>query len=222
MRNPKKNQKRILKNQRPSFRIEKRLVKKGFKIIAGVDEVGVGAWAGPVVAAAVILPLKTRNFTRLGIKDSKQLTAARRKALANKIYQMALDVGVGVVDVAQIDAMGIGSATRVAMEQALRALKKLPQLVLVDGRGIPCSDLPTEAVVKGDVLSISIASASIVAKVVRDEIMAEVGGKLFSEFSFERHKGYGTRLHQKLLKKCGASPWHRQNYRPIRILNSGK
>lgn len=217
-----KNRRTFLKNSHPTFRFEKRLARAGFKVIAGVDEVGVGAWAGPVVAAAVVLPLETRRFTRLGIKDSKKLLPSRRRVLAAKIYELALDVGVGIVDVASIDHLGVGQATRLAMNQALNSLKKKPHLVLVDGRGIPCADLPTQAVVGGDVLSISIASASIIAKVMRDGIMMEVGPKLFPEFSFERHKGYGTRLHQKLLKSCGVSPWHRQNYQPIRALNSGR
>jgi ribonuclease HII len=184
----------------------------GFRFIAGIDEAGRGPLAGPVVSAAVILP---EGADLSGIDDSKKLTPARRKRLYERLYGVARAIGIGVVDVAEIDRVNILQATLHAMTMAVDNLQPRPDHLLIDGLFTIDSDLPQQAITKGDSLSISIAAASIVAKVTRDRMMAQVDG-LFPEFGFSRHKGYPTRTHREAIRRHGCSPIHRRTFRGVR------
>jgi ribonuclease HII len=177
--------------------------------IAGVDEAGRGPWAGPVVAAAVIFFGKPPA----GIHDSKQLTPEFREKLYPKICAAA-HIGVGVLDVEAIDSLNIYHATHAAMSEAVKALPCAPAAVLVDGNRHPKFDMPAEALVSGDTLSLAIAAASIIAKVTRDRIMRELGAS-FSPYGWERNKGYGTREHAIALKLHGVTSHHRRSFRPV-------
>jgi len=184
----------------------------GFKFIAGIDEAGRGPLAGPVVSAAVILP---EGADLSGIDDSKKLTPARRSRLYERLYGVARAIGIGVVDAAEIDRVNILQATLRAMTMAVENLQPRPDHLLIDGLFTIDSDLPQQAITKGDSLSISIAAASIVAKVTRDRMMAQVDG-LFPEFGFSRHKGYPTRTHREAIRRHGCSPIHRRTFRGVR------
>ena len=183
-------------------------------IVAGVDEAGRGSWAGPVVAAAVILPAAVPDGLLTGLNDSKKLTAARREALLGPLKECA-DIGIGAASVAEIERDNILSATYTAMRRALADLDKAPDVALIDGNRVPpglsCTGRP---VVKGDGLSLSIAAASIVAKVTRDRIMASLGAR-YPAFGWERNAGYGTRQHQDGLTAAGITAHHRRTYAPI-------
>ena len=179
--------------------------------VAGLDEVGRGAWAGPLVAAAVVLdPVRVPR----GIADSKTLAPARRTALAEEIGAVAI-VGLGSVEPAEIDAMGLTAANDLAMVRALAALRLRPEAALVDGRRVPHGlDLPAEAVIRGDALSLSIAAASIVAKVARDATMARLAAE-FPDYGWDGSKGYGTARHLDALTRHGPTPHHSRRFRPI-------
>jgi ribonuclease HII len=180
--------------------------------IAGVDEVGRGPLAGPVIAGAVIL-----NPERpiMGVKDSKQLTAPVRERLAAKIQERAIAWALGRAEVEEIDELNIFQASLLAMQRAITALSIVPSLVLVDGKHCPPAPCPIHAVVKGDQKIVAIAAASIVAKVARDAEMVELD-KRYSGYGFEAHKGYPTRMHLAALEKLGPSPIHRRSFRPVR------
>jgi ribonuclease HII len=184
----------------------------GFKFIAGIDEAGRGPLAGPVVSAAVILP---EGADLSGIDDSKKLTPARRSRLYERLYGVARAIGIGVVDAAEIDRVNILQATLRAMAMAVENLQPRPDHLLIDGLFTIDSDLPQQSVIKGDSLSISIAAASIVAKVTRDRMMAQVDS-LFPEFGFSRHKGYPTRTHREAIRCHGCCPIHRRTFRGVR------
>ena len=196
---------------RPDYAFETRLQLETGGRIAGVDEAGRGPWAGPVVAAAVIFDEK--NIPR-GLNDSKKLSEKKREILFEQITQTAL-VGVGLVDVETIDRDNILVATLLAMSQAVKALPSPPAGVLIDGN--KCPDLPWRAktLVKGDQRSLSIAAASIIAKVTRDRIMVQMA-RAFPQYGFERHKGYGTKAHAQALTEHGITPHHRRSFKPIR------
>ena len=183
-------------------------------VVAGVDEAGRGPWAGPVVAAAVILPATVPDGLLAGLNDSKKLTAARREALLGPLKECA-DIGIGAASVAEIERDNILNATYTAMRRALADLDKAPDVALIDGNRVPpglsCTGRP---VVKGDGLSLSIAAASIVAKVTRDRIMASLGAR-YPAFGWERNAGYGTRQHQDGLTAAGITAHHRRTYAPI-------
>ncbi len=185
---------------------------RGFDRIVGVDEVGRGPLAGPVTAAAVILP---EGPLPAGLSDSKALGAARRTALAAEIRACAI-VSVAHAEVAEIDALNILQASLLAMRRALEALPVAPGFALIDGNrippGLPC---PAEAVVKGDARCLSIAAASIVAKVARDAIMADLA-RAFPGYGWERNAGYPTQAHVAALKRLGVSPHHRRSFAPVR------
>lgn len=189
-------------------------------LIAGVDEAGRGPWAGPVVAAAVVLPLGCRL---LGINDSKKLSPQKRRQAFGLILSQAVAVGLGMVDPAGIDSVNILQATFRAMNFALCSLREKPGLIIVDGnRIIPSmpvrlSSIPQKTIVKGDGLSLSIAAASIVAKCFRDSLM-EGYDLEYPGYGFARHKGYGTKEHQLALAKLGPCPIHRRSYAPVRAL----
>jgi ribonuclease HII len=186
----------------------------GIKRIAGIDEAGRGPWAGPVMAAAVILP---PGLKLAGVNDSKKLSPARRERLATDIKAAALSWAVAGVSSRYIDAHNILRATKQAMRLAVEALQPLPDFLLIDAVVLDDISIRQQALIKGDQLSISIAAASILAKVTRDEAM---GGYelLYADYGFAIHKGYGTRLHQEKLAIQGACPIHRRSFRPIQAL----
>lgn len=179
--------------------------------IAGVDEAGRGPWAGPVVAAAVILD---RASVPEGMNDSKKLTARRRAALFDVIRDAAI-VGVGIGSVAEIDRLNIARANDLAMARAVAALPVKPAFLLIDGRFVPHNlDLPARAVVRGDGKSLSIAAASIIAKVTRDRIMADLAAR-HPGYGWEQNAGYGTAQHRRALDHLGVTAHHRRSFRPI-------
>jgi ribonuclease HII len=183
------------------------------RIVCGIDEAGRGPWAGPVVAAAVILD---SSCIPLGLNDSKKLSEARREALFNPIMAAA-DVGVGIVSAARIDEINILKATYEAMALALAHLRVRPDVALVDGNRAPPLSCTVETIIGGDGKSLSIAAASIIAKVTRDRIMVELDERL-PGYGFASHKGYGTAQHQAALAQHGVTKEHRKSYAPIAAL----
>jgi ribonuclease HII len=196
------------------LRVERGLWRTGLTRIAGVDEAGVGPLAGPVVAAAVILPQGVRLR---GVDDSKKLSAAFREALAAQIRACALGVGIGIVDVADIDRLNIYRAALEAMRRAVAALPVVPEHLVVDARRIPDLSIPQTPLVDGDARSYCVAAASIVAKVARDAIMRELD-QLYPQYGFRQHMGYGTPQHLAALDRAGPSPVHRRSFAPVRQL----
>ena len=199
----------------PSFRWESEIRASGFDCIAGVDEVGRGALAGPVVAAAVILPPTLPDSVLSLINDSKALSNTQRQRAFTAIKRVAYSVGIGSCDAAEVDRFGISTATKSAMRRAIADSSTEPDFVLVDAvRDIGIS-MPYLPIVKGDAQSLSIAAASIVAKVTRDEILATRCESKFPEYGFAQHKGYGTARHLEALRRYGPSPLHRKTFRPV-------
>jgi ribonuclease HII len=196
---------------------EYELRRAGFRRIAGLDEVGRGSLAGPVVAAAVVLPARPRIR---GLRDSKVLTRARREALYEQIVVRADAIGVGCIEVETIDRINILEATRLAMREALHHLPEPPDHLLIDALTIREAAYPQRAIIDGDAISASIAAASIVAKVTRDRICDEMETR-FPAYGFGRHKGYGTRRHYAALIQEGPCEWHRRSFAPIRMLLAG-
>jgi ribonuclease HII len=201
------------------LRHEFALRQAGFSLIGGLDEAGRGAWAGPVVAGAVILPLDRFDLVHAleGVNDSKQLSPKMRETLLPRIMDVALAAGMGYATHTEIDDFGIVPATRLAMQRALAALSVRPDALLTDAMPLPEIGLPCMPLVKGDQRSLSIAAASIVAKVTRDRFMAELD-ELFPQYGFRVHKGYGTLLHQQALRHFGPSAIHRLTFAPLRDL----
>ena len=189
------------------------------KLIAGVDEVGRGALFGPVVAAAVILP-DSNSLPQLlttNIKDSKKLSASKRIKLADLISDIAIDWKIGFATTTEIDSLNILQASLLAMKRAVLKLKQQPALCLIDGnQQIKKLSLPQETIVKGDSLSLTIASASIVAKVWRDELIIRLANK-YSMYDLEKNKGYGSKKHLLAIQNYGISPLHRKSFRPCQI-----
>jgi ribonuclease HII len=189
--------------------------------VAGLDEAGRGAWAGPVCAAAVVLPLDRDNLAELldGVRDSKLLTAKRREALLPVIHRVALAVGVGWAEPADVDQFGVVSATRRAMTQAVQGLNcrmvGQAEALLIDHLRLPGLNLPQRVLPKADCRCLTVAAASIVAKVERDRLMIALDED-YPGYGFARHKGYGTRQHREALRKLGPAPVHRMSWRPIR------
>jgi ribonuclease HII len=196
----------------PTFELEAAEHQLGSCPIAGVDEAGRGPWAGPVVAAAVIL-----NPDRIpaNINDSKVLDEDARAFLYNRIMKVAI-VGVGIADVDRIDRDNILVATLWAMSQAVAKLSAAPKLVLIDGNRAPRLPMAARTIVKGDAKCLSIAAASIIAKVTRDRIMMDLA-RDYPGYGFERHKGYGTPEHQAAIAKLGVSVLHRRSFRPVQL-----
>jgi ribonuclease HII len=212
----------------PSYKFEKELWAQGIELVAGVDEVGRGAWAGPLLAAAVILP---KNKQLKLLRDSKVISEKQRNKLAEKIKKEAVAYAYGIVSVEEINEQkNIYKTNTLALTRAIENLLRQLQPegskedsdrgwtsnlhVLLDGRKIRFFPFPYTAIVKGDSKSVSIAAASILAKVKRDRIMLRLGRK-FCNYKFEQHKGYGTKLHQKLLEQYGPSAAHRLHYKPL-------
>ena len=198
----------------PTFKEERLLRRQGCELIAGVDEVGRGALAGPVMAAAVILPFGLKARWLHQVRDSKQLSPERREVLADYIYGAAISVGIGMVGNEDIDALGIAPATRLAMKAAIEKLSPPPQHLLIDFMRLPEVPLPQKGVVEGDSLCISIACASIVAKVARDRLMVALDS-LYPGYGLAQHKGYGTGAHLDCLRRRGPCPLHRRTFQPL-------
>ncbi|MBQ4340091.1 MAG: ribonuclease HII [Firmicutes bacterium] len=187
---------------------ENELYSKGIKYAAGIDEVGRGPLAGPVVAAAVILPL---DFDVLGINDSKKLSEKKREELFEVIKERAVAYSFGVVDNEVIDEINILEATKKAMKMAVESLEIKPEHLLIDAVKLQDVDLPQTAIIKGDEKSISVAAASILAKVTRDRMMVEYAEE-YTHYAFEKNKGYGTKAHYEGIEKAGICPIHRKTF----------
>ena len=192
---------------------EKELYNEGIELIAGTDEAGRGPLAGPVVAAAVILP---KGLIIDGVNDSKQLTEKKREELFDIIMDKALAVGISFVDNKKIDEINILEASRLAMMEAIKKLKIKPDYVLSDAMKMNI-DIPVKPIIKGDALSINIAAASIIAKVSRDRFMDEMDLK-YPNYGFKRHKGYPTKDHIEAIKKYGITDIHRLTFKPIKTM----
>ncbi len=208
----------------PTLDEELRLAAQGYPLVAGLDEVGRGSWAGPVVAAAVVLPLarlQAEPGLLAGVDDSKRLSPRRREELAGRIREVAVAVAIGAGSPALVDSLGIVAATVLAMRQALECLAVAPDYLLVDGLLRIDLPLPQRALAHGDARCLSIAAASIVAKVHRDAWMVAQAGQ-FPHYNFERNKGYGTAEHRRALIRCGPCPLHRRSFAPLRrFIESG-
>jgi ribonuclease HII len=194
------------------FEFDNKYFVNGTKIIAGVDEAGRGPWAGPVVAAAVVLPA---NISIPGLNDSKKLSELKREALFTEIHKKAVSVSIGIIYEDIIDRVNILEATYLAMKEALSKLDQPPDLVLVDGWPIPGLSCAQDAIIGGDGKSASIAAASIIAKVTRDRLMVVLSDK-YPAYNFKKHKGYGTKEHQAALLAHGPCSIHRKSFAPIR------
>ncbi|MFD1735798.1 ribonuclease HII [Bacillus salitolerans] len=190
---------------------EKEYKNQGYEFIAGVDEVGRGPLAGPVVAAAVILP---EGFSVLGINDSKQLSEEKREYLFDQIQASAISIGIGIIPAKQIDEINIYEATKRAMLKAINMLQVKPHYLLIDAMKLPIN-IPQLSLVKGDQKSISIAASSIIAKVTRDRYMKRMG-EAYPEYGFEKHMGYGTKQHIEAISMHGIIGEHRRTFSPIR------
>lgn len=202
----------------PTLRYERIFQARGFRYIAGCDEAGRGCWAGPVVAGAVILPITDHPLCAVlraaGVQDSKRLSPARREELVPLIQQVALTWATGKAGPAEVDEYGIARATRLAIQRALQQLTRVPDALLLDAFPLPEVELPQEAIVKGDNHSLSIAAASVLAKVYRDAMMVDVDAE-YPGYGFAQHKGYGTSQHQDALDTLGPTPLHRHSWAPI-------
>ena len=199
----------------PNLLIEKKKNKLNYKIIAGVDEAGRGPWAGPVYSAAVILD---HNNIPEEINDSKKLSEKKRNSIyleiiSNHIY------GVGIADVDEIDKLNILGATLLSMERAVNNLSINPDFVLIDGNHEPKIEIDSESIIKGDTKSLSIAAASIIAKVERDEFMRQLDTQ-YPAYNWKKNKGYGTKDHQNALKMHGVTKYHRKSFSPVRKILS--
>lgn len=201
----------------PDLRAERSLWRRGYRYLAGLDEVGRGSWAGPLVAAAVILPRQARALRRLeGVRDSKQLQPRQREILAQRVREVALAVGIGLVSPRLVDEWGVVEATRQAMRLALDNLDLAPDYLLIDALHLNGVALPQRGLVDGDARCLSIAAASVVAKVHRDRLMASLE-PLYPGYGFAQHKGYGTRQHRLALQHLGPTELHRFSFKPLRV-----
>jgi ribonuclease HII len=210
----------LLAGQRKSthglkFTEENLCAQQGYHLAAGIDEVGRGCLAGPVVAAAVIMPCDKHPVWYSQIRDSKLLTPQQREYLSPYIHEYAISIGTGVVDAYLIDNLGMTAAVRLAMRLAIEKLLPQPDYILIDYLTIPGLALPQKGVENGDTLCFSIASASIVAKVFRDHMMMELDKK-YPGYGLAHHKGYGTEEHMNCLRKLGPSPLHRRLFQPVK------
>ncbi len=196
----------------PQLTAEYSLWRQGLRLVAGVDEVGMGPLAGPVVAAAVIFPAHAVEVLPQGVRDSKTLSAKVRERLDQEIRQRAVGVGIGLVEVEEIDRINIYQAGLKAMRLALAQLPQSPEQALIDGRTLPDLPYPQTTFIKGDRDVYSIAAASIVAKVHRDQLMVNLHEK-YPQYGFAKHMGYGTVAHRTALREFGPCPVHRRSFR---------
>jgi len=200
---------------KPTFDCEQAFIDAGYGIIAGIDEVGRGALAGPVVAASVVLdPARCERLSGL-IRDSKTLSARQRLTAFEVIVESARAVAIGLITAEEIDLIGIGPANRLALEQAVDRLTLEPDALVCDAFVIEHA-APQVALIDGDARSLTVAAASIIAKVTRDRMMVELDGR-FGGYGFERHVGYGTREHLAALDRLGPCPEHRRSFAPVRL-----
>lgn len=197
----------------PTFKKEKELWGQGYDLVAGIDEVGRGAWAGPIVAAGVIF---AKDLKIKGLNDSKKVLAAKREELAEIIKAKALAWTIQIVEHDVIDDIGVGKANALVIDKVINALDPKPHYLLIDKANVTKYKIrvPWETIIKGDSKICSIAAASIIAKVFRDELMLKLA-KMYPEYGFELHKGYGTEFHQNMIKLHDICPIHRKSYRPI-------
>ena len=209
--------------QRPTFAVEEELWQTGYRHIAGIDEVGRGSLAGPVVAAAVILSSERSPLWLSQVRDSKKLTPHKRDFLSRCIQREAMAFGLGVVLPEVIDDLGIVHATRIAMHIATQELAISPDCLIIDAVALPESAVPQRSIIKGDNISLSIAAASIVAKVHRDKIMVDYDS-LYPQYGFADNKGYPTAAHLMSLRDFGECLIHRTSFAPVRRLleNNGR
>lgn len=207
----------------PTLEVEQGLWQEGYRFVAGLDEAGRGAWAGPVVAAAVILPPGDAGLAEhlAGVRDSKLLSALQREGLLQSVLRHAVAWGVGMIPPAEIDEVGIVAATQRAMAGALRALFPKPEYLLIDYLPLPEVRLPQTSLPHGDGRILSIAAASILAKVSRDRIMIDLEARC-PGYGFARHKGYGTQQHREALFRLGPSVSHRLSFQPVCDLRLGE
>ncbi len=211
----------LLTDSTPTLAQERILWQQGYECIAGMDEAGRGAWAGPVVAAAVILPYDQPDLDDLlsPVRDSKLLAPHPRDCCYDLVLEHALCWGVGAVPAAEIDCIGIVPATRLAMRLAMECLPIPPAYLLIDALHLDRVPTPQRAIIKGDRTCLSIAAASIIAKVTRDRMMREMDAT-HPGYGLAQHKGYGTPQHRHALARLGASPLHRHSFRPIALRNA--
>jgi ribonuclease HII len=201
---------------RPTLDRERRLLRAGHALVAGIDEAGRGAWAGPVVAAAVILNLPETSSLR-EVNDSKQLSPRQRDKLYQVIIDQCVAYGIGQGSVEEIDAIGILPATRLAMTRAIQALSPQPDALIIDAVRLPQVNKPQAVFNFADAISLSVAAASILAKVTRDRRLIELDAQ-YPAYGFARHKGYGTPIHRAALQSVGPCDVHRKSFRPINAL----
>jgi len=192
---------------------ENKLWQQGWVLLAGIDEAGRGPLAGPVVAAACILPVR---FNLPGVNDSKMLTESKREKLFPLIQAQAIDYAIGSAEPAEIDALNILQATKLAMKRAVEGLTVRPNYLMIDALKLPNVRLPQLPLVRGDQLSATIAAASILAKVTRDRLMVELDA-LYPEYTFSKNKGYGTSEHMEVLRRLGPCPLHRKSFAPMKL-----
>ncbi len=205
-------------NNPPSFDVEQRLYVNDFQVVVGIDEVGRGALAGPVFAGSVFLGRCAHVYQAISIKDSKQLSPrARERAYQGLADQLALngDFAVGSASAEEIDEIGIASATRMAMVRAIEGMNVRPDALLIDAVKLSEVAIYQESIIRGDQISLSIAAASIIAKVTRDRLMIEMDSK-YPGYGFAGNKGYGSSEHISALRTLGPSPYHRRSFQPIR------
>ena len=201
----------------PTYEEEAALLEQGYGVVAGVDEAGRGSLAGPVVAGAAILPVHPSGEWLLGVRDSKRLTPRQRELSLQHMQDTSVLMATGVASPGEIDTIGIIEATRTAMARAIYALSIRPQFLLLDAILLPDVDIPQRSIIKGDAKCLSIAAASIVAKVTRDSMMRDLDVE-YPGYGFAQHKGYGTRQHMEGLENIGPCEVHRFTFAPVRRL----
>ncbi|MFH1446376.1 MAG: ribonuclease HII [Chloroflexota bacterium] len=204
----------------PALVYERKLWRSGLIFVAGIDEAGRGALAGPVAVAALVLPAGKMQIKKAlhGVRDSKEMTPAQRMLWAEKIKSVAFAWAVGFADSAEIDALGIAPATRLAASRALDTLTCHPQHLLIDYIHLPEIPIPQTALVKGDARVLSIACASVLAKTTRDALMVSFNDK-YPQYGFAAHKGYGTKQHRQAIEQYGPCSIHRRSFAPLRLMN---
>lgn len=207
----------------PDLKKEIALLKQGYRFVAGLDEAGRGAWAGPVIAAAVIFPLDQPDLIKAlsGLNDSKKLSEKQREHFFTRIHELALAVAVGQATPAMVDEINVVEATRYAMQQTLLKLNPKPDYLLLDHLQLPAIDLPQQSFPKADSISLTVAAASVIAKVSRDRLMVQLN-KQHPAYAFDRHKGYGTHAHRTALTQYGPCPQHRMSYKPLQAFIAEK